>query len=186
MQYIVQMSGVPGSGKSTIARSIGSAINAIVLDHDDTKSAIMSTDISSDLSGRASYEVIKALARRFASSGHSVVIDSPCLYQELLNFGESTAEKFHLEYRYIECVLEDLEELTKRIRNRESMPSQNKLGPLGNGTIEHQGRKPRNSEIVFREWAENMKRPENYLKVDTSQSIESCYEQAIRYVQTGV
>lgn len=184
MQYIVQMSGVPGSGKSTIARSIGSAIHACVLDHDDTKSAIMSTGISSDQAGRASYEVIKVLVRRFAESGKSVVIDSPCLYQQLLDFGESTARELQVTYCYVECILEDFEELTRRIQNRTSKPSQNKSGPLGSQMIEHQGRPPRNAEMVFREWAENMKRPERYCKIDTSQPLEVCLGQAIQYVKS--
>lgn len=185
MQYLVQMSGVPGSGKSTIARTIGSEIDAIVLDHDVTKSAIMSKGISPDLAGQASYEVIKTLTKNFCANGQSVVIDSPCLYQELLDFGVSTAREFQVSYRYIECILDDFGELTKRIGGRTSLPSQNKLGPLGGGLIEHQDQPGRDSEAVFREWAKNMKRPDDYLRIDTAQPIDACCEQAIRYLTQG-
>ena len=39
-QYFIQMSGVPGSGKSTVAQGIAKRLNAIILDHDDTESAV--------------------------------------------------------------------------------------------------------------------------------------------------
>ncbi len=57
-QYVIQMSGVPGSGKSTIVRGVATHLNAIILDHDDTKSAILATGIENDLASKASYSVL--------------------------------------------------------------------------------------------------------------------------------
>jgi predicted kinase len=93
-QQLIQMSGVPGSGKSTISTAIREMLGAVVIDHDDTKSAILSKGIEDNLSGQASYEVIKVLVDRFLADGHTVVIDSPCLYQELLDFGQSQAIRY--------------------------------------------------------------------------------------------
>ena len=176
------MSGVPGSGKSTLARKIAKEINAIVIDYDDTKTAIMSTGIEPDKAGQASYEVIKVLVRDFIAKGFNVIIDSPCLYIDLLEFGQSIAIENNTIYRYIECRVDDLEVLTKRINERTSKPSQNSLGPLEPELITHQGKPPRNRKQVFLEWAENMKRPEHYLVIDATQPKEICESTAMNYV----
>ncbi len=184
-QYLIQMSGVPGSGKSTIAQGIAPVLNAIVVDHDVTKSAILSKGIDSDLAGQASYEVIKALVSKFLSQGFSVIIDSPCLYTELLEFGQCIARKHGVAYRYIECRLKDLEVLNQRINSRQSKPSQARYGPLEDYPIQHQGKPPRDRRAVFAEWAENMKRPENYQVIDTMARSGLCVEAALKYVQSN-
>ena len=184
VQYLIQMSGVPGSGKSTIAQGIAPELNAVVVDHDDIKSAILSKGIENDLAGQASYEVIKALVNRFVDQGFSVVIDSPCLYTELLVFGQCIAQKHGVTYRYIECRLEDLEVLNERINSREGKPSQAMYGPLEDYPIQHQGKPPRDRKEVFVEWAKNMKRPENYLVVDTLKKPSLCVDVALKYVRS--
>lgn len=183
-QYLIQMSGVPGSGKSTLARGIAEKLNAIIVDHDDTKSAILSTGIENDLAGQASYEVIKALVGEFLKQGFSVIIDSPCLYIELLEFGQHMAKKNQIPYRYIECRLEDLEVLNERINSRKSKPSQVKHGPLDDHQIQHRGKPPKNPKVVFREWAENMKQPEEYLIIDTLKSPDICVKVALEYIES--
>ena len=181
-QLLIQMSGVPGSGKSTIATAIAPAINAIILDHDDTKSAILSVGIENDLAGKASYETIKALASRLLASGQNVIIDSPCLYTELLDFGLSTAAIQGAIYKYIECQLDDLALLDQRLTQRESKPAQLRGAT---GKITHQGNQPRDAAEVISEWAANMKRPtSDYLVIDARQPIATCVKQALDYVGT--
>lgn len=178
---LVQMSGVPGSGKSTIAVAIAPALQAIVLDHDDTKSAILEVGIGNDLAGQVSYSVIKALARRYISEGKSVIIDSPCLYTPLLEYGLEVARRYEAVYRYIECRLEDVDLIDTRLRQRHSRRSQ--MSGV-EATIAHRGNLPRESRALIQEWANNMKRPEgDYLVLDASQPAEDNIERALEYVR---
>ncbi len=182
-QYLIQMSGVPGSGKSTIARGIAGDLKAIVLDHDDTKSAILSTGIENNLSGMASYEVIKVFVEQFVSQGFTVIIDSPCLYSELLDFGQTVANRYQVRYRYIECRLDDLEELNDRLENRSSKTSQAKT--LNTSILVHGKPPAREARDVFVEWAEDMKRPDlDFLVIDSSEPPNVCISQALGYVRT--
>ena len=181
---IVQMSGVPGSGKSTVAREVGAAIGAIVIDHDDTKTAIMSSGVAPDLAGKASYEVIKSVVSQFVKSGHSVVIDSPCLYPELLTFGQQLAAEIGARYRFIECRIEDWVELNRRIEERERKPSQVVYGPLHSEMIEHRGTM-RTAREQFSLWDGQMQRPEDRLVLDTGAQKSECASAAIAYVCQG-
>ena len=128
-QFLLQMSGVPGSGKSTIARAVGAHFSAVVLDHDDTKSALLGQRLS-------------------------VIIDSPCLYDELLEFGQRIAMVHGVEYRYIECVLAAVDVVGQRLRDRVAKPSQ--IRSL-DGEIEHSGSRY-NARALFEIWRASMKR----------------------------
>ena len=120
----IQMSGAPGSGKTTIAQAIAAETGAVIIDHDITKSALLEADIPVSLAGRASYEVLGSLARHLLAQGHSVIFDSPCFYDNLLRRGQQLAKTFGATYRYIECVLEDLDELDRRLQTRPRHRSQ--------------------------------------------------------------
>jgi predicted kinase len=182
-QQLIQMSGVPGSGKSTISTAIREMLGAIVIDNDDTKSAILSKGIENNLSGQASYEVIKVLVDRFLSDGHTVVIDSPCLYQGLLDFGQSQAIKYQVPYRYIECRLTDMDELNRRIESRHGKPSQVKT--LNQSFRIHGKGDKKDAREVFKEWANDMKRPENdFLVIDSRLPLQKCIGLALEYVAT--
>src|SRR6186713_2757617 len=106
----VQMSGAPGSGKTTIARAIGGRIGAVVIDHDVTKSALLKAEVPVSIAGHASYMVLDAVARHLLQQGHSVIFDSPCFYEELLARGQRLAAEMGALYRYIECRIDDLDE----------------------------------------------------------------------------
>ena len=120
----IQMSGAPGAGKTTIAHGVAKALGAVVIDHDITKSALLAADVPVALAGRASYQVLNALAGHLLQQGHSVIFDSPCFYTELLHRGQTLAADYGADYRYIACVLQDLDELDRRLQTRVRQPSQ--------------------------------------------------------------
>lgn len=179
----VQMSGAPGAGKTTIAHAVAKTIGAVVIDHDITKSALLRADVPVALAGGASYQVLDALARHLLQQGHSVIFDSPCFYVELLQRGQTLPAEHGAAYRYIECKLQDLAELDRRLQTRVRLPSQvaGVYTPptAGSGKTEH-------GADLFHNWIVNMKRPQNnYLVLDTAQPLEACVAQARRYVIDG-
>jgi predicted kinase len=182
-QLFIQMSGVPGAGKTTIANAVARRIGAVVIDHDVTKSALLEAGASASFAGAASYQVLHAVAQHLLGQGHSVVFDSPCFYVELLERGQRLARELGAYYRYIECVVADLDELDRRLRMRPRLPSQVAgvwgLPAKGSGKA-HVG------EEVFRDWMANMKRPAvGYLALDTTRSLDVCIEEAIAYIMSG-
>ncbi len=177
----VQMSGVPGAGKTTLAHAIAPTIGAVVIDHDVTKSALLGANVPVSLAGYASYMVLDALARHLLHQGHSVIFDSPCLYEELLMRGQQLAAEVGATYRYIECRVDDLDELDRRLRTRPRLPSQ--LAGVRVSPTAGSG-KTQMGDDVFHEWIATMKRPtSNFLTLDTSRPVELYIEQAIAYIQ---
>jgi predicted kinase len=177
------MSGVPGSGKTTIARAIAQRIGAIVIDHDITKSALLEAHMPAAIAGAASYSVLNAVARHLLQQGHSVIFDSPCFYEELLERGQQLAQAAHARYRYVECVVTDLAEIDRRLRTRSRMPSQ-VAGVWAPPTVG--SGKTQTGADVFQDWIANMKRPAaGYLTLDTTQPLDMCIEAAIAYITMG-
>jgi len=181
-QVFIQMSGAPGAGKSTIAEAIAPQIDAVIIDHDITKSAILKADLPDAVAGKASYFVLGALAQDLLRQGFNVVLDSPCFYDELLARGQQIAKVAKAEYLYIECVVEDLNELDRRLRNRSHRSSQ--VSGIRRSETERLGNARLIEEMVFADWVANMKRPAGeYLRLDTSQPLETSIDQARQYIK---
>ena len=178
--FFLQMSGAPGSGKTTVAKAIGKATGAVVIDHDVTKSALLAADLPLSVAGRASYQVLHAVAHHLLQQGHSVIFDSPCFYDELLARGQRLAEEYGAAYRYIECVLNDLGELDRRLQTRERMPSQ--VSGIYVPTT-HGSSQTESGEALFQQWIAHMKRPQSaYLTLDTARPREECIAAALAYL----
>jgi predicted kinase len=54
-KLLIQMSGAPGSGKSTIANLLSQSIDGVVIDHDLLKSFFLKNDISFSESAKLAY-----------------------------------------------------------------------------------------------------------------------------------
>ncbi len=122
-QFLLQMAGWMGSGKSTIALAVGSSTGAVVLDHDTTKSAVISAGVPHPPAGAVSYEVIFDLARDLLDQGHSVIIDSPAVYEAIPARGMALATAASATYFFVECACPD-GVAGQRIELRHRRPSQ--------------------------------------------------------------
>ena len=182
-QFFLQMSGVPGSGKTTVAQAVAEATRAIIIDHDVSKSALLDANVPVALAGPASYIVLQAMGRHLVSQGHSVIFDSPCLYTEQLEFGMNLARETGIRYLYIECVTENLDEIDRRLKSRPNHRSQ--LTSVRDKPSAGSG-KPVVNDQLFLDWMQNMKRPDDYLALDTSQQIEEYTPIAINYVNQSL
>jgi predicted kinase len=179
----IQMSGAPGSGKTTLARAIAPQIGALVIDHDVSKSALLEANVPASIAGAASYQVLNAVARDLLQQGFSVIFDSPCFYVELLERGQRLAQEAGAVYRYVECQLGDLDELDRRLRTRPRLPSQ--LAGIRVPPTKGSGKTEIGDE-VFRDWIANMKRPAGgYLVLDTTRPLEECLDAALAYIRNS-
>jgi predicted kinase len=179
-QLFIQMSEAPGSGKTTLAIAIGRYLNAVVIDHDVLKSALLTAGVPTDLAGRASYQALEAMAQHLLQQGFHVIFDSLCYYQELLDRGQQLAQAAGATFLYIECLVEDLDELDRRPQARSRHHSQVAgvySSPPGSSGETGPGKE------VFQEWIANMKRPKSdYLVLDTTRPFADSLEKAMKYI----
>ncbi|MEH7456128.1 AAA family ATPase [Bacillus sp. JJ1127] len=171
--FFLQMAGFPGSGKSTLSRCIAKNTGAIVIDHDIVKTALLESfetnQIETNRTGGISYDVEWALIDFHLSLGHSVILDSPCLYTEMVEKGEMLSKKHRVTYKYVECYLDNMKEINNRLKIRERMISQ----------IEKV-----ESEEGFKKWLDGSKRPSDftYLIVDSGQPLEDYVDEVMTYI----
>jgi len=172
--YFLQMSGFPGSGKSTLARRVAHSTGAIIVDHDISKTALLEAADGhnielSDL-GRFSYMVDWRLVDFYLSQGRDVILDSPCLYSEMVENGLTVAAQYNADYKYVECYLNDYKEISSRLQNRNRMISQI----------------PGTTEEKFRNTVNRSKKPPSHVKclvVDSSLPIESYLSEVLEYLK---
>ncbi|TCI43599.1 ATP-binding protein [Exiguobacterium sp. SH1S4] len=171
--FFLQMSGFPGSGKSTLARAIAPQLNAVIVDHDVTKTALLESMVDHKLdpalAGKVAYDIDWALVAFNLSLGRNVILDSPCLYDVMLERGLALAENHGATYRYVECVVDDVDEINRRLSERERKISQ----------IESV------SPDDFHRTVANRKKPDfmHTLTIDANRPIETYLTDVISYVQ---
>ena len=173
--FFIQMSGFPGSGKSTLALEIANKTGCIIIDHDISKSAMLDCVdeglIDARLAGKMSYHVDFALVDYYLSQGRSVILDSPCLYEEMIEKGTNISRKYNADYKYIECYLDDFVEINNRLKSRERLISQ-----ISEVT----------SEEAFFISLINSKKPTNftYLVVNTKDPLDKYFHDVIDYINS--
>jgi predicted kinase len=156
---LLQLSGVPGTGKSTLARSLTADLGLVVLDTDVVKSALMASNVPFSAAGPATYAAVLAIASDLLAQGRSVVVDSPCRYAELLASGQRVAAEAKVPYRLVELWADDPAELLPRLATRDARPSQ-VIPPVGRWELGTPAE-------TLRGWQEQLVRPETgWLRVD--------------------
>jgi predicted kinase len=166
---LIQVVGVAGSGKSTIAYHLAKRIDAIVIDEVRIQKGLSRAKLEKGKLQIASYEVFRQLVDSILQQGKSVIFDYQFQYEILLATTRQLAERNTAEYRCIECVVPDQEELMRR-RKMNSEAGDEKSEPDGfkdfyrtNSTWPKEGR----------------------LILDTTKSLTECLAEAESYVQSG-
>lgn len=177
--FLLQMAGTSGAGKSTLAHLLGQRTGAATIDYDVVKSAALDAGAAWDLAGRVGYGASRALAAALLRQGHSVILDSPCRFQMIVDEGTAIARASGAAYAFVECVLGDEPELRRRMQARPRQRSQrlafDRPPPDAPGDV------LADASGTIHVPASALP-PGPWLRVDTAQPIEHCLEQALRYL----
>lgn len=166
--FLLQMAGFPGCGKSTLAKEISKHIDVVVIDRDVIKSSMIESGVDLDIVASASYDVVFSLCKYYLGINKSVIIDTPCFYDNLISNGINIADEYDAKYKYIECRVEDFEVVNNRLKSRERSISQI----------------PSTEKESFLGAIDNSKHPTktDYLIVDSSLPIESYIQKVLSYI----
>lgn len=126
---LIVFAGLPGTGKSTLARAVARELHAAYFDKDTIKDAAIGLARARKLEGGAefagalSYELLVPLAKDNLTLGLSAVVDSPAGYRAFQEQVEDLARQLKVELRLVECITTDEAELKQRIERRgETLP----------------------------------------------------------------
>src|SRR5262249_6788 len=105
MQFIV-FSGLPGTGKSSLAEAAAPALQIPVFAKDWLEAALKRSGLGQDakLLGYAGYELLTALAARQLTLGQSVILDSVASTSSIRDQWRELAAVYRAEWRVVECV----------------------------------------------------------------------------------
>lgn len=99
----IVMRGFPGTGKSTIARLLASALHASLIDRDIIRQTAVHVLGELPQVGQFSYELMFALAREQLSLGLSVVVDTPLTYRTTYEQCKELAKAFQTPMLVVHC-----------------------------------------------------------------------------------
>ncbi|RFU74583.1 atp-binding [Trichoderma arundinaceum] len=159
-KLFIQMSGAPGSGKSTMAKMLGCSIDGVIIDHDVIRSTLLkaSTPFAFDQAAALAYQLQWALAQDMMKQGRSIIIDSTCNFQEVLDQGSALAKQYGFTYWYVECKVQDIDLLDQRLRSRDPMASQ-RTGVDCPPAAARGARAGQDARALFQKWIDHPCRP---------------------------
>ena len=117
MQLIV-LSGLPGSGKSTVAEGLSRILSFPVFSVDPIEAAMWRSGLPKHSTGIAAYDVAISLADEHLRLGHSVIVDAVNPVEAPRAAWRNLAAKRRAELKVIECVCADEAVHRQRIEAR--------------------------------------------------------------------
>lgn len=117
--YLIVMSGLPGSGKSTIAERIAQRLKISVFSVDPIESAIIKAGIGRSFeTGFAAYLVAQTLANEQLRLGNSAIIDAVNAEEEGKDTWRSLAQRYNLDLIILDVFMSDQALHRTRIESR--------------------------------------------------------------------
>lgn len=117
-QQLIAMSGLPGSGKSTIAEGLARHLQVPILSIDPAEAAMWTSGLKKTETGIAAYKVVQALAAENLALGSSVIIDAVNPVRVARDMWRQLAIEQDVPQIFIEVVCSDQAIHRKRIEAR--------------------------------------------------------------------
>ena len=167
MRKVIVVSGLPGSGKSTVAEGIAEKLGIPIFSVDPIESSIIKSGIKRSFeTGLAAYLVTETLVAEQLSLGIPAVIDAVSAVKEARDMWRTLSNKFNARLIIIECALDrDLHKkrIESRVRNIHGIPE------VTWNDVDNRSRE-------YLTWKEKR------LVLDTSDNIESNLDRALEYI----
>jgi predicted kinase len=165
---LIVVSGLPGTGKSTIAGALALARKAALLSVDPMESAIIRAGVAPSFeTGLAAYLVVEAAADEILAVGLDVIVDAVNSVEPARDMWRGLARRHSVPLRVIACSLGDETVAGERLATR------NRGYASGEPTREE-------IEARRREWTPW---PEEHLALDTLEPIESNVSRALAWLE---
>ena len=103
MKKLIIFTGLPATGKSSVAEAVGRELQIPVFAKDWLEAALRRGGIEQN-TGYAGYELLTALAERQLQMGQSAVLDSVASITAVRDQWRALAQTYRAEWRVIECV----------------------------------------------------------------------------------
>jgi len=120
---LIVFSGFPGTGKSTLAETIGRELGIPVFAKDWLEAILLQHGLQSSPGGKSlgyvGYELLTTLAERQLMLGQSVILDSVASIQTIRNEWKQLTQKYQADWRLIECICSDESLHRARLLTRE-------------------------------------------------------------------
>lgn len=168
---LVVLSGLPGSGKTLLARALGIALDAVVLSVDSVEKSIRRAGVNpAEPIGLAAYSVTQGLADDELALGHTVVADAVNQAPEARQVWQALARHHGAALRVVEVVCGDPTEHRRRVEERAS--TEKSMPPM---------RWQRVCELAesYRPW------PAPTLTVDSTTDLRKLVRSALDFVVAG-
>ena len=126
MQKVIVISGLPGSGKSTVAEGLSRQLSLPVFSIDPIEAAMWQGGLSRQDTGVAAYQVVVALANEHLQLGHSVIVDAVSPIEAARDMWRKVAQANKARLVVVEVICSDMQlhktRIEKRVRNIPGMP----------------------------------------------------------------
>jgi predicted kinase len=108
---LIIFSGLPGTGKSTLAEAVGKRLSIPVFAKDWLEATLLRSELVASNSnqpvGSAGYELLTLLAERQLMLGQSVILDSVAGTQSIRDIWKRLSQQYQADWRVIECISSD-------------------------------------------------------------------------------